>query len=154
MPHVKQPNLFGDDQTELFSEDAVAPAYVGDPDRVRAWLDKNDDWDKPEEIGEAFNAKYVIFIDLHKYNLYEKHSSTLYRGRAEAIVSVVEMDDNGDGQRIYDKEVTSKYPLAAPRPTSEVTYSTFRRQFLSRLSEDIGRLFYEWYNGSDLGDVI
>ena len=40
MPHVKQPNLFGDDQTELFSEDVVAPAYIGDPTRVRARLHK------------------------------------------------------------------------------------------------------------------
>ena len=40
MPRVKQHDLFGDDQAELFSEDVVAPAYTADPVRVRARLHK------------------------------------------------------------------------------------------------------------------
>ena len=33
-----QPDLFGDGQVELFSEDAASPVYRPDPDRVRARL--------------------------------------------------------------------------------------------------------------------
>jgi hypothetical protein len=40
MHHVKQPDLFGDTQEDLFSEDAPAPVYRADPDRVRAKLHK------------------------------------------------------------------------------------------------------------------
>ena len=58
-----------------------------------------------------------------------------------------------DGERIYSKDVMSKYPLRAPQATSDVKYSTFRRLYLTRLSEDIGRLFYEWYNGDDIVDA-
>jgi len=127
---------------------------VVDPDRVRDWLDKHEDWDKPEEIGAAFQTSYVIYIDLHKYSLYEENSANLYRGRAEALVSVFEMDESGEGEKIYTKEITSAYPLAAPRSTSEVTYARFKKEYLSRLSEEIGRLFYEHYNGDDMADAI
>ena len=126
---------------------------VINPERVHEWLQKNDEWDRPEEIGEAFDATYVIYVDLIKYSLWEEHSVTLYRGRAEAIVSVIEIDESGNGERIFSKEITSRYPLSMPRDSSEVNYNTFKRQYLSRLSEEIGRLFYEYYNGDDISDA-
>jgi len=124
---------------------------VIDSDRVYAWLDKHPHRDRPTEIGEAFNTTYVVYIDLKKYTLFEESSPNLRRGRAEALVSVYDMTENGE--RIYSKDVVSKYPLRAPQATSDVKYSTFRRLYLTRLSEDIGRLFYEWYNGDDIVDA-
>jgi hypothetical protein len=121
-------------------------------DFVRAWLDENADWDEPAEIGSALGVDYVIYIDLEKYSLYEEGSAELYRGRAEGLVSVFEVDEDGEGERIYTKEIHSKFPLLAPRATTEVSYPTFKRQYLTRLSEEIGRLFYEYYNGDDIPD--
>ena len=123
------------------------------PTRVQAWLDQNPDWDKAEEIGEALDVAYVIYIDLHKYSLFEENSQNLYRGNAEAIVSVYEMDDDGHGEKVYSKEILSVYPIQMPRSTGEVSYTTFKRQYLSRLSEEIGRLFYEYYSGDDIPDT-
>lgn len=122
-------------------------------DRVRAWMDENSDWDEPAEIGSAIGAKYVVYIDLENYSLYEESSAELYRGRADGIVSVFEMHEDGEGERIYTKELHSKYPLLAPRSTQEVSYSTFKRAYLSRLSEELGRMFYEHYNGDDIPDA-
>jgi hypothetical protein len=124
------------------------------PDRVQDWLDRHDDWDKPDEIGEATAATHVIFIDVHKYNLFEENSHDLFRGRAEVMVSVFKMQKGDQAEKIYTKELTSLYPLSAPRSTSEISYDRFRRQYLGRLSEEIGRLFYEYYNGDDMADVI
>ncbi|PJF33101.1 MAG: hypothetical protein CUN57_03035, partial [Phototrophicales bacterium] len=59
---------------------------VVNPDRIREWLDTHDDWETPDEIGAAFKTKYVIYIDLRDYNLYEKGNHSLMRGRAEAVV--------------------------------------------------------------------
>ena len=126
---------------------------VVSPDYVWAWLDKNPDWDKPEEIGEHFDTTYVIYIDVQDYSLYEKNSANLYRGRAEAIVSVFEMDEDGCGERIYSKEIVSEFPRLVGRATSEVTYTTFKRQYLSHLSDTIGRLFYEYYAGDKIPDA-
>jgi len=124
------------------------------PDRVQDWLDKNDDWDKPDEIAEATGATHVIFIDVHKYNLFEENSHELFRGRAEVLVSVFKVQKGDQAEKIYTKEITSLYPLSVARPTTEISYDRFRRQYLGRLSEEIGRLFYEYYNGDDMADVI
>ena len=129
---------------------------VINPDRVHDWLDQHPDWNTPAEIGAAFQTTYVVHIELASFSLYEKDSgANLYRGRAEAGVTVWEMDEaKEDGEPIFSRDITSEYPLAGPRDTSETKYTTFKRQYLVRLSEEIGRLFYEHYRGDDLPDVI
>ena len=78
----------------------------------------------------------------------------LFRGKAEILVSVFKMQKGDQSEKIYTKELTSLYPLSAPRATSEISYDRFRRQYLGRLSEEVGRLFYEYFNGDDMADVI
>jgi len=126
---------------------------VINPDRIIAWMDQNPNWERAVEIGEAFGATYVINIDIEEYSLYEKDSPNLYRGRSQTHVRVWEMDDDGEGEKIFEKSTNSVYPLAVPRSTSEESLSTFRRKYLDRLSEEIGRLFYEHYNGDDIPDA-
>lgn len=116
------------------------------PDPVRVWLDKNPEWDRPEEIGAAFKTKYVVHIELEDFKLYEKGNQNLYRGRADVDVQVVEMGPNGEGAVIYRKQLTSMYPLMAGRPTHEITYARFKRAYLARLSAEIAELFYVQYS--------
>eukprot|EP00913_Durusdinium_trenchii_P008985 g8451.t1 len=124
------------------------------PQRVQSWLDKNPDWSRADEIGAEFKTTYVIHIELEDYQLYEKGNQDLYRGRAEVNVSVWKMDkEAGEGEVIYRNTLTSRFPLAIGRPTSEITYSRFKKAYLTRLSEEIGRLFYEHYNGADIQDA-
>lgn len=127
---------------------------VVNPDQVRAWLNANPDWDKAEEIGKAFECNYVIYIDMNDFHLYEENSTTLYRGRSECYISVFEMDEEGYGEKTYSKEVNSKYPIRSPRSTSEMSLDTFKREYLSRLSKEIGWLFFERYNGDNIPDAI
>lgn len=124
---------------------------VTKPERVLAWLDENPDWDRLEEVGAALEVTHVIQVDLSDFGLYEPNSHQLYRGQATAIVSVWEMDGDGGGEKTYSKEVVSKYPLATPRSTSDQSLLDFKKDYLIRLSDEIGRLFYEYYNGDDVG---
>lgn len=119
-------------------------------DYVKAWLEENRDWDKPEEIGAAFKATYVVYIDLNEFSLYEEGSSSLYRGQSEAIVSVWKMDDNGEAEKIFSAEKISKYPAQQPISTSEETFSNFKARYLTRLSDQIGRFFYEYYISDEI----
>jgi len=123
------------------------------PDRVQQWLDENPNWDEPEEVGRGVGATHVVYIDLTMYTLFEENSHELYRGRAEGIVTVYELEEEEGSEPIYSKELLSRYPLAAPRSTSEVSRPGFQRAYLDRLSEEIGRLFYEHYNGDDISDA-
>jgi hypothetical protein len=124
---------------------------VINPDQVKAWLDANKDWDKPEEIGAAFKTNYVIYIDLNEFTLYEEGSATLYRGRSEAIVSVWKMDEDFEtADKIFSKEKISKFPTTRPESSTETTYSNFKARYLSRLSDEIGRFFYEYYLSDEI----
>ncbi|MEX0703336.1 MAG: hypothetical protein WD069_14675 [Planctomycetales bacterium] len=125
------------------------------PEHVRAWLDEHPDWDRPEEIGEAFGATYVIYLDVLDFSLYEAGRSNLYRGRSEVAVKVTAMDPRhkGEGEEIYTANLISKYPLEIPRDTHDVTYERFKLEYLARLSEEIGRNFYEHYAGDDMSDA-
>jgi hypothetical protein len=112
------------------------------PDLVQEWIDEHPDWDEPDEIGKAVGATHVVYIDLTSFTLYEENSHELYRGRSE-----------GDGEQTYSKELISRYPLAAPRDSSDISRAQFQLQYLARISEEIGRLFYEHYNGDDMSDA-
>lgn len=118
---------------------------------VRAWMDEHPEWERPEEIGETFKADYVIDIEINDFSLYEENSTTLYRGRTEAFVHVIKMDkETGDGERIYTKEMNFVFPISVPRAAADQSFSSFKREYLSRLSEAVGWLFYEHFNGDKI----
>jgi hypothetical protein len=120
------------------------------PDIVRDWIDRNPDWDEPEEIGVGVGATHIIYIELSNYSIYEENSHELYRGRTEGMVTVYKLDEEGEAENIYDKELNSLWPLEAPRSTSDISRASFQTFYLTRLSDEIGRLFYEYYNGDDV----
>lgn len=125
---------------------------VVEPDRVRQWLDENKEWDKAEEIGDYFKATYVVYIDLNEFSLYEDDSANLYRGRAEAVVSVWEMDESGTAEKIYTTEKISKFPVHQPIAASDESYQNFKSRYLARFSEELGRLFYEYFTYDEIGE--
>lgn len=122
------------------------------PDYVKAWTDAHPEWEKAAEIGKAFEANYVIEIELAEFTLHEGSSTTLYRGKSEAYVHVVEMELvdkqlTGEGERIFTKELDFEFPTRVPRSSHDQSLSSFQAEYLSRLSERIGFLFYERFTG-------
>ena len=122
------------------------------PDLVKGWLEENKDWDKPEEIGAYFKVTHVIYIDLNEFTLYEEGSPNLYRGRSESIVSVWKMDEDNHAEKIFSQEKTSKYPMHQAVSSGDKTYTTFKGEYLTRLSDEIGRFFYEYYIADEIGN--
>ncbi|WP_171189699.1 hypothetical protein [Alienimonas chondri] len=123
---------------------------VRDPNAVRQWLARNPDWEEPGQIAEAMQVSHVVYIDISRFSLWEENSATLLRGRADAIVTVHAVEEEGeDAVEIYGKDVAAKYPLAVPRDSSVQNPGRFRQEFMLRLAEEIGRLFYPHWNGDD-----
>lgn len=138
--------------TYQLTENGIKVIY---PDQVRAWLDKNPDWTTPKEIGEAFGVKYVIHLDMLNYSLYEKGQATLYRGRSEYEINVWEMfeDGSGDGERVYSAQSSTTYPLRIHRSSHETSLEQFKKEYLFRLSYEIGRHFFEYHASDDIDDA-
>lgn len=123
-----------------------------DPAYVKSWIDQHPDWEQSAEIGKAFNADYVIEIEIAAYSLYEGTSTTLFRGRTEANVHVVKMSkEEGTGERIYSKALNFEYPTQIPRSSYEQSLQDFQKEYLSTLSQKIGYLFYERSHGDMIG---
>jgi hypothetical protein len=116
-------------------------------DEIRTWLDENPDWDTAVDIGAEFDVTYVVYVDVSDFSLYERDTNALMRGRCDAIVSVYEMETDGEGSRIFNRELNSVFPLEVPRSASDVSYDKFRMEYLRKLSDDIGRMFYPWHVG-------
>lgn len=123
---------------------------VVDPAEVNAWMVKNPDWDSATEIGAEFDVNYVVYVDMSTFSLFEHDSTSLLRGRCDTIVSVYEMETDGDGRRIWNKDVSSVFPKMMPRSLSDVSYDEFRNLYFFRLADDVGRMFYPHRNGDDI----
>ncbi len=124
---------------------------VVNPEAIRLWLEENPEWDTPDEVGAEFDATYVVFVDISDFALYEQDSRHLFRGRTDAIVKVYEMKANGEGRGIFNYDLSSEFPRLSPRSASEISYDSFRSEYLLRLSDEIGRLFYPYGSGDDVG---
>ena len=122
-------------------------------DEIASWLKANPDWDTAVEVGAEFDVNFVVYVDVSGFSLYERDSNTLFRGRCDAIVSVYEMETDGDGKRIFSREINSVFPMQVPRSASDVSYDTFRMEYIWRLSDEIGRLFYPYLNGDDIANA-
>jgi hypothetical protein len=120
-------------------------------DEIRRWLNENPDWDTAVEVGAEFDVNYVVYIDISEFSLFERESNTLYRGRCDAIITVHEMETDGDGRRIFSTDIDSLYPLHVPRSASELSHDSFRAEYILNLSDEIGRLFYPYLSGDDIG---
>jgi len=118
-------------------------------DEIRVWLRENPDWDTAVEVGAEFDVTYVIYVDVSDFSLYERDSNSLFRGRCDAIVSVYEMETGGDGERIFSRDLNSVFPIEVPRSASDVSFDQFRMEYIWRLGDEIGRMFYPYLNGDD-----
>lgn len=126
---------------------------IVNPDLVKAEMANNPDWDSPVEIGAELDVNYVVYVDIADFSLYERDSTSLFRGRCEAICSVYEMETDGDGRRIFTKEINSTYPTQVPRSASDISYESFRNEYFFRLANEIGRLFYPYGTGDDISSA-
>ena len=69
----------------------------------------------------------------------------------ETVGCVHVCDMKNDGERIFSKEVDFSFPTHVPRSAYDQSLVSFKREYLSRLSEDIGFMFYERYHGDKMG---
>lgn len=107
-------------------------------DQVRAWTDENQ-WEEYTQVGKAVGADMVVAVDLDRFTLYQ--SQTLYRGTAEFVVRVYDMQNGGTVA--YEKAPAPVvYPPSTGIYTQDKTEPQFRRQFVRVLADRIARVFY------------
>ncbi len=142
------PNIHTDVMRYVSNSMAMNNISMTEPSVIQSWIDQHPDYDEVSEIGQFFEADYVIEIHIEGFGLYEENSVELLRGRTEAYVTVYEMLDDGSGDRIYETEIDFAFPTRFPRSTSDTPYSQFKMEYLTALSDKITWLFVPRETGS------
>lgn len=110
-------------------------------DQIEQWRDTNG-WDSIDflSIGKGVKADKVVGIELTNMQL--RDGATLYRGRADIMVTVT---DTKTGNVLYKKELDEfTYPISSGQYTSETTESKFQKLYLSMLAKQIARMFHPY----------
>lgn len=111
-------------------------------DEVYDWMD-NHNWDQTDyrPVGRGVKADMIVAIEISGFRLYE--GSTLYKGRANVTVSVLDMSKNG--QVVFRREMPDfAYPTNAGHHTADITEARFRRMFLDEIATQVARRFYAY----------
>ncbi|GAB4142977.1 MAG: hypothetical protein Tsb009_13750 [Planctomycetaceae bacterium] len=115
--------------------------------KVYDWLDdRNGIWSDPDELAEAFDADYIVHIDLEEFTHRADNSPGMYQGRTVGNVYAYKIVENEDGEKRADSvlasEFKSVYPPNNPVSVSKKSENTFLREYVDRISEQLAQYFY------------
>ena len=110
-------------------------------DLIEQWRDQNG-WDSVDFVSIGRGVKADKLLGIEVTNLRLRDGATLYRGRADVNLSVI---DIATGDVLYRRELDEfTFPTSAGQYTSETTEKRFRKLYLDMLALQIARSFYPW----------
>ncbi len=119
---------------------------VVDPRRVEALVEKNlHARIDPRAVGEAFDADYVIYLEVIRFQIRDPQQPQFLRGELEASVSVHDMHAEPDEVRRFDlTPVHCLYPEGSPILMSTVNAAAVREATYRKFAEQVARKFYAY----------
>lgn len=121
--------------------DNVEGIQVADPREVATWCTEHEGFTL-EQLGKAFDAKYVIQVEVHNFAIEEPNSPQLYRGHAAATIQVADVQKGGE--IVYEAYVESVFPTSRAVPASEISAARFRDIYVKRVASEIARHFHPY----------
>jgi hypothetical protein len=121
-------------------------------DEVADWIDNND-WNQMDyrDIGRGVAADQVLAIDISGVRLHE--GMTLYKGRADVVVTVYDMSDGGKAAfRRTLPEFT--FPRTGARHSTEMSENQFRQLFVTVLAGQVAKYFYDYRFEDDFASDV
>ena len=117
---------------------------VVEPTEVAAWLDENPDWQgiPLDQIGQQFDANFLVYVELEQFSIREPGSTILYRGRARSNVMVVETARGA--KPVFRSQVDMVYPRDKVVSATEISHDRFKQQILAVYNDRVARLFHSY----------
>ncbi|WP_417393047.1 hypothetical protein [Gimesia sp.] len=127
---------------------------VMDTGEVATWLDDNGGvWNDVDELAENFEVDYIIHVDIDEFDYREPNSPNLLRGKAYGHISAYEVNSIDGIKRaleIFNVEYTSEYPSHLPVSIEQESEAVFKKKYLDRIADQIGRFFYNYHSGDPI----
>jgi hypothetical protein len=112
-------------------------------EKVWDWVDGHPDWTNPAEIARAFEADYVIFLEVESFKTKEAGDLNVLHGTSRTHIQVVGLDypKNSRGRKLtdqpkeeetaYDEYQETEFPKRGPIATDDGKSSaSFKKTFL------------------------
>ncbi len=116
-----------------------------DPRDVEDFIQKNVDARiDPHAVGRAFNADYVIYLEVLRFQIRDPEQPQFLRGRIDASVSVYDIRADPDRLRRYElMPVRCIYPDGPPILMTATNSPLVRQATYLKFAEEVARKFYE-----------
>lgn len=132
---------------ELFSRmnESRLDADIVDPRDVEDYLQKNlSARIDPLSLGRAFDADYVIYLEILRFGMRDMEHPQFLRGHIEASVSVHDIRTQYDDLRQFElTPITCTYPEGAPVIMTATNPPLIRESTYRKFAEQVARKFYE-----------
>ena len=123
-------------------------------DKVYDWLNDNGDrLDDIHEFAKAFDADYIVHIELEEFAHRAANSPGMYQGRTLGEVhtyKIVTEDGEKRARRVFRSEFRSVYPPNNPISVSRKSENTFLREYVQRISIQLAQYFYNHHMGETI----
>lgn len=150
----ESPSLTNDVVEQLSRRFGLRKINVIDPNDVARVIDKKGGEADPRMLAREFpETDYIIHIKLSGYGIKEPNSPNLYRGYAAGLLYAWratggEKDkDNAAAPRgvsqIFEQEFQVEHPKH-PVSRDSMSLNAFEKQFVDKLSEEVGHVFYDY----------
>ncbi len=136
--------------------DKVKKVEVVDLDKVWGWMEGHPNWTDPSEAAKAFEADFVIFLEIESFQVANPSSPGLLEGNAKTHVQCFELahpknskgkpitDQPKESHSVFDNYVDSVFPIRGPLPEgSGQSRAAFRTKFLQVVATEISWQFVE-----------
>ncbi|UCC29198.1 MAG: hypothetical protein JSU86_13460 [Phycisphaerales bacterium] len=118
---------------------------VIDPRDVEDFIQKNVNAEiDPNAVGDAFDADYVVYVEVLKFQFRNPEQPQFLRGEIHASVSVHDVRADPDQLRRYElAPVQCQYPDGAPILMTATNPRLIRQATYRKFAEQVARKFYE-----------
>lgn len=136
------------EQVETTLKQKIPKIHIIRQQQVNEWMDQND-WDQVDylKLGQGIGADQIIAVDVLSMGIHE--GNTLYRGRADVEVRVINVAQGG-GVAYHEVLPQVVYPTRVGHHVTDVSEAEFRRAFLEVVSAQIAHRFYDYDRAEDV----
>jgi ABC-type uncharacterized transport system auxiliary subunit len=119
------------------------------PDDVATWFDDHGEWGDFTELAKAFDADYVMHIDLKTFTVEVPDSPNLLQGKADGRVAMMEVKMSGKNKdrkkatTVVERSFKVMFPTTYPIPRESRSEEMFTENFLDRISAQLARMLYD-----------
>ena len=118
-------------------------------DDVATWFDDHGEWGDFTELADAFDADYVMHIDLKSFVVEVPDSPNLLQGKADGRVSMMEIktvdkdQDKKQASVAVERSFNVMFPPTYPIPRESRSEEMFTQNFLDSISAQLARMLYD-----------